>query len=72
MELGDYLKDPMYAAIFAAVITAGYIHVKNKMNNEPEMKPSEYMKPAVLNGVLVWFIVSYGIGGRETISKEPF
>ena len=72
MELGDYLKDPVYAAIFAALVVAGYLHLKNKMNNEPEMKPSEYMKPGALVGLLVWFIVAYGIGGRETISKEPF
>lgn len=72
MELGDYLKDPVYAAIFAAVAVAAYLHLKNKMNNEPEMKPSEYMKPGALVALLVWFIVAYGIGGRETISKEPF
>lgn len=42
MELGDYLKDPVYAAIFAALAVAGYLHLKNKMNNEPDMKPSEY------------------------------
>jgi hypothetical protein len=72
MELGDYLKDPVYAAIFAAFIVAGYLHIKMKMNNEPEMKPSEYTKPAALVGILVWFIVAYGIGSRETISREPF
>lgn len=72
MEIGDYLKDPVYAAIFAALAVAGYLHLKNKMNNEPDMKPSEFMKPGALVALLVWFIVSYGSGARETISKEPF
>lgn len=72
MELGDYLKDPVYAALFAALVTAGYIHVKAKINNESELKPSEYMKPGALVGILVLFIITYGIGGREMISKEPF
>ena len=72
MELGDYLKDPVYAAIFAVLVTAGYINVKAKINNEGELKPSEYIKPSALVGLLVWFVVAYGLGGRETISKEPF
>lgn len=72
MELGDYLKDPMYAALFAAAVTAGYLHLRSKMNNEPPLETNEYVKPALLVGFLVWFIVAYGLGGRETISKEPF
>ena len=72
MELGDYLKDPIYAAIFAAIATAAYMHVKNKMNNEAALKSSDYIKPGALVALLVWFIVAYGLGGRETISKEPF
>lgn len=72
MELGDYLKDPVYAALFAALVTAAYIHLKAKLNNEGELKSSEYVKPGALVGLLVWFVVAYGVGGRETISKEPF
>lgn len=72
MELGDYLKDPVYAAIFAAFAVAAYIHIKNKINNESALKPSDYVKPSALVALLVWFIVAYGLAGRETISKEPF
>lgn len=72
VELGDYLKEPGYAALFAAVVVAAYIHVWNRLNNESELKTSDYTKPALLVGLLTWFIVAYGIGGRETISNEPF
>jgi hypothetical protein len=30
------------------------------------------MKPAALNAILVYFIVSSGLGAKETISTEPF
>ena len=72
MELGDYLREPAYAAIFAALVVAVYIHIRSKMNNEGELTTAEYAKPAVLTGILVWFIVAYGIGGKEVISNEPF
>lgn len=72
MELGDYLKHPTYAAIFAFAVTAGYIHLKARMNNEAKPETSEYVKPASLVAILVWFIVAYGVAGKETISTEPF
>jgi len=72
MELSDYLRDPMWAGLIAAAITAGYIHMKARLNNEDKLPNSSYVKPAVLNLILVYFIVANGLGQRETISSEPF
>jgi hypothetical protein len=72
MELSDYLRDPMYAALIAGAITAGYIHLKAHLNNEGKLELNKYTKPAALNAILVFFIVSGGIGQREAISTEPF
>lgn len=68
----EYLKEPMYAALFAGLVTAGYIHAKAKMNNEPPPVNSIVVKPAVLVAMLVYFIVQSGVAARETISLEPF
>ena len=72
MEFGDYLGHPLWAALFAAAVTAAYIHLRSKMNNEGKLPMSEYTKPAILVGLLVWFIVAYGTGGKEAISTDPF
>ena len=72
MELSEYLRDPISAALVAAIITAGYIHLKAHLNNEGKLELNKYTKPAVLNAILVFFIVSGGIGQRESISKDPF
>jgi hypothetical protein len=71
-DLSEYLRDPMSAAVIAAIITAGYIHVKAQLNNEGKLELNKYTKPAVLNAILVFFIVSNGLGQREAISNEPF
>ena len=68
----EYLKEPAYAAMFAALATAGYIHMKAKMNNEGKLELSSYTKPAILNGILVYFIVAGGIGAKEKISADPY
>lgn len=72
MELSDYLRDPVSAALIAGAITAGYIHVKAQLNNEGKLELNKYTKPAVLNAILVFFIVSNGLGQKEAISTEPF
>jgi hypothetical protein len=72
MELSDYLRDPINAALIAAALTAGYIHLKAQLNNEGKLELNKYAKPAALNAILVYFIVSNGIGQREAISNEPF
>jgi len=68
----DYLRDPFSAALIGATITAGYIHLKAQLNNEGKLQLAQYTKPAALNAILIYFIVSNGIGQRETISMEPF
>ena len=72
MELSDYLRDPMSPALIAGGITAGYIHIKAQLNNEGKLELSKYAKPAVLNAIMVFFIVSQGLGKKEVISNEPF
>ena len=72
MELNDILRDPASAALFAAGVTAGYIYLKAKLNNDPVPENSEMVKPGVLVALLVYFIVVNGGGMKETISLEPF
>tara|TARA_R110002072_G_scaffold13429_4_gene56454 strand:+ start:4565 stop:4783 length:219 start_codon:yes stop_codon:yes gene_type:complete len=72
MDISDTLRDPLGAAAVAGLITAGYIHMKAKMNNEGKLELNKYAKPALLNAIMVYFIVSSGVGKRETISAEPF
>ena len=72
MELSDYLRDPMSAALIGGAITAVYIHAKAQLNNVGKLELNKYTKPAVLNAILVFFIVSNGLGQKEAISMEPF
>jgi|TARA_R110002074_G_scaffold7798_3_gene32937 hypothetical protein len=71
-DMSDQMKTPLGAAMTAAAMTAGYIYVKHKINNEPMPEVNAYAKPAALNAIMVYFIVSNGIGGRERISSEPY
>ena len=71
-DLSNYLRDPVSAALIGAGLTAGYIHLKAYLNNEGKLELNKYTKPAILNAILVFFIVSGGIGKRELISSEPF
>lgn len=70
--MDEYLREPGSAAIIAAGITAMYIHGKARLNDEGSLTTSSYAKPAALIGILVYFIVSNGVGKRETISTDPF
>jgi|TARA_B100002019_G_scaffold129154_1_gene111121 hypothetical protein len=70
--MDEYLREPGSAAIIAAGITAMYIHAKARLNDEGSLTTSSYAKPAALVGILVYFIVSNGLGKRETISTDPF
>lgn len=72
MEFAESLKDPLSASIFAAFIVALYIHIKARMNNEGKLKPADYVKPSLLIGMLVYFIVQTGVGSKETILNEPY
>jgi hypothetical protein len=71
-DLSEYLRDPISAALIAAAITAGYIHLKAHLNNEGKLELNKYTKPAMLNAILVYFIVSNGLGQKEAISTDPF
>jgi hypothetical protein len=71
MDISEQLKDPLWAALFAAAVTAIYIHVKNQMNGGAKLELSAYVKPASLVALLVYFIVNTG-STREHISTEPF
>jgi hypothetical protein len=71
-DLSEYLRDPLSAALIAGLITAGYIHLKAQLNNEGKLELNKYTKPAILNAILVYFIVANGLGQREVISNDPF
>ncbi len=71
-DLSNYLRDPVSAALIGAGLTAGYIHLKAYLNNEGKLELNKYTKPAVLNAILVFFIVSNGLGKKEIISSDPF
>jgi len=67
-----HLRDPVWAAIFAAAATMAYVYFKAHINNEKIYKTSTYAKPASLVALLVYFIVSQGVGSREPLLSEPF
>lgn len=71
MDISEHLKDPVWASLFAAAVTAVYIHVKNQMNSGGKLPVSAYAKPACLVAILVYFIV-YSGSTREKISSDPF
>jgi len=72
MNVEDIIREPFGAAFAAAAATALYIHLKAKMNNEPLPTTSQYAKPAVLVGILVYVLTMYGSGQKERISSDPF
>jgi len=48
------------------------IHLKAHLNNEGKLELNKYVKPALLVAILVFFIVSNGLGKKESISNDPF
>lgn len=71
-SLSEHFRDPLSAALIAGLITAGYIHLKAHLNNEGKLELNKYTKPAMLNAILVFFIISNGVGKKESISTDPF
>ncbi len=65
----EYLRAPWSAALIAALVTAAYIHFKTKLNGTKELPNHEYVKPAFLVGVLVYFIIHLGNSEAEPILK---
>jgi hypothetical protein len=72
MDFNEQLRDPFGAAVIAGGITAAYIHIKAKLNNEGVLPNHAYFKPAILVALLVYFIVSNGGAQREIISSDPY
>jgi hypothetical protein len=58
--------------VIAAALTAAYVMSKAKMNGEKKVKNSDMMKPAFLVGLLVYFIISQGVGQGDAVAKEPY
>jgi hypothetical protein len=70
--MDKYFREPFSAAVIAAAVTAAYVMGKAKMNGEKKVKNSDMMKPAFLVGLLVYFIVSQGVGQGDAVSKDPY
>jgi hypothetical protein len=70
--MDKYFREPFSAAVIAAALTAAYVMGKSKMNGEKKVKNSDMMKPAFLVGLLVYFIVSQGVGQGDAVSKDPY
>ena len=68
----QYLKEPIYAGLFGSIVTIIYMHTKARINNEVPPSNSMCFKPAVLVGILVYYIVSMGVAAKETISSDPY
>lgn len=65
--MNEYLRDPNWAALVAGVVTALYIYGKARLNNEGTPTTSAFAKPSALVAILVYFIISNGVGSRENI-----
>jgi hypothetical protein len=70
--MDKHFREPLSAAVIAGGITAAYVYGRAKMNGQDKLKNSEMMKPAFLVGLLVYFIISQGIGQGDAVSKEPY
>jgi hypothetical protein len=70
--MDKYFREPFSAAVIAAALTAAYVMGKSKMNGEKKVKNSDMMKPAFLVGLLVYFIISQGVGQGDAVSKDPY
>lgn len=65
-------RNPVMAAGIAAAATVAYVYLKARMNGQQITQNSEYVKPAFLVGLLVYFIVYQGNAHKESLSPEPF
>ena len=55
----DFMKNPLFAAITAFIITALYLYGKDKLNQEGNHH-SKFLKPALLNAIMVYGIIYVG------------
>ena len=70
--ISDSRKNPLIAALVGAVITMAYIQLVARLNREAPPRNADMVKPAILNAILVGFIVYMGISQREEIYETPF
>ncbi len=70
--ISDSLKNPLIAALVGGIITMAYIQLVARLNREAPPRNAEMIKPAILNAILVGFIVYMGISQREQIYETPF
>jgi len=67
-----YFRDPLGASVIAAAIVIAFVFARSKINNEGNLKNSQYFKPAFLVGILVFFIVHQGQGDSGPVLKQPY
>jgi len=70
--ISDSLKNPLIAALVGGIITMAFIQLVARLNREAPPRNAEMIKPAILNAILVGFIVYMGISQREQIYETPF
>jgi len=70
--ISDSLKNPLIAALVGGIITMVYIQLVARLNREAPPRNADMIKPAILNAILVGFIVYMGISQREEIYETPF
>jgi multisubunit Na+/H+ antiporter MnhB subunit len=70
--MDQYFREPFSAAVIAAAAVMAYIFATSKMNGKEKVKNSDYIKPAFLVGLLVYFIVGQAKGSHEAPLREPF
>lgn len=70
--MDQYFREPFSAAVIAAGAVIAYTFATKKMNGNEKLKNSDYIKPAFLIGLLVYFIVSQAKGSHEAPLREPF
>ena len=69
----EALKNPLVAAVVAAIITLAAKFIDARMNKK-EFNPRDYTKCILFNAVLVGFFVymTSGVNPVEEILTEPF
>jgi hypothetical protein len=70
--MDHWFREPTTAAVIAGAATVAYVYMKNGLNGEKKVPNSAYMKPAFLVALLVYFVVNYGNGHTESVSREPY
>ena len=71
MELSDYLRDPVSAAHCSWWYHRWLIFISKLISTmRVNLNSTNTTNPLVLNAILVFFIVSSGLGKKEAISSD--